>query len=92
GRSRTILKGLTNPSAVGSSPTRSDDPPRFDSPVTLAEGTCQLLRALDHQLPAETAAWMCGFARLTAVIAAPWHSGSKRYVVGTPPYVEFAAE
>lgn len=73
-------------------PATSDDPRQLDGSVPLAEGTRQLLQALDGQLPMETAAWMCGFARLTAVIAAPWHSRSKRYVVGTPLYVEFAAE
>ncbi|WP_406841228.1 SAVMC3_10250 family protein [Streptomyces sp. AHU1] len=78
-------------------PAVTSDLPRLGDPGgrgvrTLADGTCQLLETLDGQLPAETAAWMCGFARITAVIDAPPSSESAAYVVGTPLYVEFAAE
>ncbi|MER7344424.1 SAVMC3_10250 family protein [Streptomyces aurantiacus] len=61
------------------------------SPVTLVEGTRQLLAALDRQLPVETAAWMQGYARVTAALE-DGGSGGVRYVVATPLYVEYAAE
>ncbi|WP_405653695.1 SAVMC3_10250 family protein [Streptomyces sp. RK9] len=58
------------------------------SPVTLLEGTRQLLAALDRQLPVETAAWMRGYARVTAVL----RGIGVHYVVATPLYVEYVAE
>ncbi|WP_432445409.1 SAVMC3_10250 family protein [Streptomyces malaysiensis] len=68
----------------------SDDPPALISPLTLAEGTQQLLIALDRQLLPETAAWMRGFARVTAALNAPDTGGERiRYVIGTPLYVEY---
>ncbi|WJV49116.1 SAVMC3_10250 family protein [Streptomyces flavofungini] len=68
--------------------TSEDEAQEPVSPVTLLEGTRQLLAALDRQLPVETAAWMRGYARVTAAL----ECGDVRYVVATPLYVEYVAE
>ncbi|MEU9877171.1 SAVMC3_10250 family protein [Streptomyces phaeochromogenes] len=60
--------------------------------VSLVKGTCKILSVLDREVPAETAAWMRGYARITAVTPAPRFSTSDRYVVGTPLYVEYATD
>ncbi|MFD0419787.1 SAVMC3_10250 family protein [Streptomyces sp. NPDC127108] len=79
-----LLGSLTGqPDAVS-----EDQPQEPVSPVTLLEGTRQLLAALDRQLPVETAAWMRGYARVTAALG----GGGVRYVVATPLYVEYVAE
>ncbi|MFI6008655.1 SAVMC3_10250 family protein [Streptomyces sp. NPDC051243] len=88
----SLLTNLAGEPAVTSDLPRLGDPEGWREVRTLADGTCQLLTTLDGQLPAETAAWMCGFARITAVIDAPPSSESATYVVGTPLYVEFAAD
>jgi hypothetical protein len=82
---------LGEPAVTSDAPRRGQrgDPANRRGVRTLSDGTCQLLATLDGQLPTETAAWMCGFARITAVIDAPPSSKSGRYVVGTPLYVEF---
>ncbi|MFE2539005.1 SAVMC3_10250 family protein [Actinacidiphila glaucinigra] len=73
----------------------SEVPPSEISGTTLSDGTHDLLRNLDAQVAPETAAWMCGYARITAVTT--WVNPDKRddptirYVVGTPLYVEFLA-
>lgn len=65
------------------------------SPTTLVAGTRQVLAALDRQLPVETAAWMRGYARVTAALrdgALDGASEGVRYVVATPLYVEYAED
>ncbi|GGV15163.1 SAVMC3_10250 family protein [Streptomyces spectabilis] len=79
----TLLGALAVQPSAASEPGHAPD-----SPLTLAEGTRQVLAALDGQLPAETAAWMHGHARVTAAVPAP--GGERvRYLVATPLYVEY---
>jgi hypothetical protein len=46
----------------------------------------RLLRAIDGRVFPETAAWMAGYARISANLT----DGDKRYVVASPLYVEYA--
>ncbi|GGR95640.1 hypothetical protein GCM10010252_38040 [Streptomyces aureoverticillatus] len=75
-------------------PEQAPEPTREQTPepvsrATLVEGTRQLLAALDRQLHVETAAWMRGYARVTAALE-DGDPGGVRYVVATPLYVEYA--
>ncbi|QCX76249.1 hypothetical protein C9F11_12860 [Streptomyces sp. YIM 121038] len=84
-RAATLLDTLAAQPGAVDEPGSTSTP---HAPPTLAEGTRQVLAALDRQLPVETAAWMRGHARVTAALAAPG-GGGVRYVVATPLYVEY---
>jgi hypothetical protein len=54
----------------------------------LPGATVDLLRAVDGRTHPETAAWMAGYARITAgFLDAP---GKTRYVIASPLYIEYA--
>jgi hypothetical protein len=63
----------------------------------LPKATAQILSAIDGQVYPETAAWMKGYARITAILTAqpasfedevPQDNRATRYIVATPLYVE----
>lgn len=55
----------------------------------LPSATTRLLRAIDARLYPETAAWMAGYARITASFAVPSSfEESVRYILASPLYIE----
>jgi hypothetical protein len=75
--------------ALAERPAPTEDAPAPTAPVgTLALGTRQLLTALDAEVGVATAAWMRGYARVTADLT----NGPGRYVVASPLYVEYAPD
>lgn len=53
----------------------------------LPGATAELLRTIDGRTHPETAAWMAGYARVTANFVGP---GSVRHVIASPLYIEYA--
>ncbi|SDJ28339.1 hypothetical protein SAMN05192558_11473 [Actinokineospora alba] len=53
----------------------------------LPAATAELLRTIDGRTHPETAAWMAGYARITANFVGP---GSVRHVIASPLYIEYA--
>lgn len=58
----------------------------------LPTATTKLLHAIDARLYPETAAWMAGYARITASFAVPTSplEGTARYIIASPLYIEYA--
>ncbi len=56
----------------------------------LNKATSELLRVIDARLYPETAAWMAGYARVTADLTAPHDDAAAHYLVATPLYIEYA--
>jgi hypothetical protein len=68
-----------------------DDPPHsWEVRHHLPAATTRLLRAIDARLYPETAAWMAGYARITANLTAREDSAERRYVIASPLYIEYA--
>jgi hypothetical protein len=58
----------------------------------LPKATSRLLHAIDARIFPETAAWMAGYARVTASFALPADDSREpvRYIIASPLYIEYA--
>jgi hypothetical protein len=75
-------------------PVDNDKPPLPIPPrqLRLPTAVSRLLRAIDSRVFPETAAWMAGYARVTASVAAPGKRlHPAHYLIASPLYVEYAA-
>lgn len=83
-------------STLRSQPAPSDGdviPPRSGTKQHLPGATAELLRAIDGRVHPETAAWMAGYARITANFTSQANGNARpvRYVIASPLYIEYAS-